>query len=606
MRRLLWIVVAATLVVMPTAASAQVVISQVYASGGSYSSTYRHDFVELFNRGTTYVSVTGWSVGFKQYDFQSWNQTTLYGVIPPGGYFLVKLAGSSFSGTYALPAADATGWTDLASSGTVALFDSEGYAADWVGYGISPPFSEGTQIFSSLYQSDAALRKGGGCVDTNNNYLDFDIVGPYPYNSIVTPQPCAVSMNPSIVAMVDPTAIAAGGTVLFLTQVFPGQNPASTGLVVGADLTAIGGPSVAYFYDDGTHGDGVAGDLIFSLFTQVTAGTPSGTKSMPVAVVDSLQRGGSTWVKLEVTAPVRPPMDLNGDGKSDIVWRHATRGDVWLWPMDGPAKTGESYVQTVGDTGWAVRGLGDQNGDGHADVLWRHAPTGTLYLWTMDGSAILAETYVATIDPAYDIVGTGDYNGDGKSDILWRQLTNGEVWIWLMDGATPLSQMYVDTVDPAYAVVGSGDLNGDKKADIVWHHGTLGQVWVWLMNGTTRTSQTHIGTVPDVGYQIVGVADHTGDGKADVLWRHATRGEVWLWPMNGTALTAEQYVDAIADTGYRIVGNGDYDGNGKADILWHHATRGEVWVWLMNGATRLSQTWAGSVPEVAYQIIGVK
>jgi len=29
--------------------------------------------------------------------------------------------------------------------------------------------------------------------------------------------------------------------------------------------------------------------------------------------------------------------DFNGDLKGDVLWRHATRGEVWLWPMDGTA-----------------------------------------------------------------------------------------------------------------------------------------------------------------------------------------------------------------------------------------------------------------------------
>jgi len=298
--------------------------------------------------------------------------------------------------------------------------------------------------------------------------------------------------------------------------------------------------------------------------------------------------------------------DLTGDSRSDVVWRHAARGEVWLWPMRGSEQTAESYVRTVSEAGWAIRGLHDQTGDGQADVLWRHAPTGMLYLWTMNGSTVEAETYVGTVDPAYDIVGTGDFNGDGKSDILWRQLSNGELWIWLMNGATTVSATYVTTVDPAYAVVGSGDLSGDTKADIVWRHKIGGDVWVWLMNGATRTSMTYVTTVGDLGYQIVGVADCTGDGKSDMLWHHNTGGEVWLWPMSGATLMGQQYVGIVPDTGYRIVGTGDYNGDTKADILWHHAARGEVWVWLMNGAAKLSETYVATVPDVGYQIATVK
>jgi len=313
--------------------------------------------------------------------------------------------------------------------------------------------------------------------------------------------------------------------------------------------------------------------------------------------------GGTLNLKIDFRSGAVPVPDFTGDLKSDVLWRHSTRGEVWLWPMNGAAKTAESYVRTVGELDWAIRGVGDQNGDWKADVLWRHARSGMLYLWTMDGKDVVAESILASVDPAYDIVGTGDYNGDGRSDILWRHLTNGELWVWLMNGTTTLSATYVMTVDPGYAVVGSGDLNGDAKADIVWRHKTGGDVWVWLMNGATPTSMTYVTTVGDVDYQIVGVADHTGDGKADILWHHATRGEVWTWTMSGPVRMAKTCVGTVSDTGYQIEGSGDYDGDGKADILWHHATLGEVWVWLMDGTTKVSETWVATVPDTGYRIV---
>jgi hypothetical protein len=308
-----------------------------------------------------------------------------------------------------------------------------------------------------------------------------------------------------------------------------------------------------------------------------------------------------------VTAVFRSlaPFDFDADGKSDILWRHATGGDVWLWSMDGPARTAETHVRTIADTTWEIRGLGDQNGDGTADVLWRNKISGQIYCWPMAAGVPTDEIYLGTVDPAFDIVGTGDFDGDGKSDILWRHLAWGDVWIWLMDGATPKpgGQAYIDRVDPAYVVKGIGDLDANGRADIVWHHAALGEVWVWPMNGTTRLDQVWVGTVPDTGYQIQGVADFTGDGKADLVWWHATLGEVWVWTMNGAAREAETWVATIPDTDYRIVGTGDYDGDGQADLLWHHAVRGEVWVWLMDGPVKLSETWIATVADTEYRII---
>jgi hypothetical protein len=46
--------------------------------------------------------------------------------------------------------------------------------------------------------------------------------------------------------------------------------------------------------------------------------------------------------------------DYNGDGKSDILWRHATRGEVRVWLMNGAAKVSETWVATVPDVGYQI------------------------------------------------------------------------------------------------------------------------------------------------------------------------------------------------------------------------------------------------------------
>ena len=302
----------------------------------------------------------------------------------------------------------------------------------------------------------------------------------------------------------------------------------------------------------------------------------------------------------------RPSQDVDGNGTSDVVWRHTTGGDVWLWRMAGTTVSSQNLLGVVGDTGWAIRGRGDQTGDGKADLLWRHATSGMIYLWTMNGATITGVSYVGAVDPAFDIVGVGDYGGAGRTDMLWRHLASGELWLWVMDGATIQSVTRVATIDPAFAVVASGDMNADGKADIVWRHGTTGDVWIWLMNGAEPISQEYVATVPDLDYRVAGLADHTGDGTADLLWWHAATGDVWLWTMDGTAVTSVAHVASVTDTGYRIVGNGDYDGDGMADVLWHHATSGDVWMWLMDGATIRSATWISTVADVGVSGAGGK
>ena len=95
------------------------------------------------------------------------------------------------------------------------------------------------------------------------------------------------------------------------------------------------------------------------------------------------------------------------------------------------------------------------DGDGKADILWHHATSGEVWLWPMNGTALVSQSYVGLVpDTGYRIVGTGDYDGNGKADILWHHLTRGEVWVWLMDGAVKISETHVATVpDTGYQIV---------------------------------------------------------------------------------------------------------------------------------------------------------
>ena len=306
------------------AISAGVVISQVYGGGGNSGATLKNDFIELFNRGTVAVNVSGWSVQYAATAGTTWQRTNLPPVtVPPGGYLLVQEAAGA-GGTTDLPAPDSTGNIAMsATSGKVALVNTTTVLAgsgcpfaatvvDFVGYGSTATCFEGAGPTVTLSNTTAALRAGNACSDTDGNSLDFTASAPVPHNSATNAAPCPVvtPTNPSGVGAASPASVLPGGSVLLTVRVTPGANPTSTGVAVSADLSAIGGAPSQAFFDDGSHGDLRPNDSVFSLTATVSASTAPGNKTLPASIADQQNRVATTTILLAVLAPPTPIHDI--------------------------------------------------------------------------------------------------------------------------------------------------------------------------------------------------------------------------------------------------------------------------------------------------------
>ncbi|WP_343685943.1 lamin tail domain-containing protein [Chryseobacterium gleum] len=186
-------------------ANAQIVINEVYGGGGNSGATLKNDFVELINRGTSSITLTG---AYLQYTSTSGtfgttanplnNKLALPSItLNPGQKYLIQLAAGS-GGTQNLPNPDfapsGTSFPDqpLALSGTggkIALTsDSTSPTAadspnviDFVGWGTGASLFEGAAAAPATTNSTSISRTNG--IDTNNNNLDFTTGAPTPENS---------------------------------------------------------------------------------------------------------------------------------------------------------------------------------------------------------------------------------------------------------------------------------------------------------------------------------------------------------------------------------------------------------------------------------------
>jgi len=168
-----------------------VVVSEVYGGGGNSGATLKNDFIELYNRTGSPISLAGWTVQYASAAGTSWSATALNGTIPPDRNYLVKEAAGA-GGTLDLPGPNATGTIAMsATAGKVALVSSTTALAgscptgspivDFVGYGAAN-CSE-TAPTAALNNTTSAQRKDGGTTDTDNNSADFDLLAPDPHGT---------------------------------------------------------------------------------------------------------------------------------------------------------------------------------------------------------------------------------------------------------------------------------------------------------------------------------------------------------------------------------------------------------------------------------------
>ena len=208
-----------------------IVISEIYGGGGNNGSTWKNDFIELYNPTASPISINGWSVQYASAtgSWSAGNITPLTGTIAPHGFFLIQEAQGS-GGTTNLPTPDVTGSLGLsgtqgkvvlAKSTTAIIGKSDLNVVDFIGYGAANEY-EGTGAAPALSNTTSAERKAsstststtmvsggseelaGNGYDSDNNNTDFITRPPQPQNSASPAEPALAGGDvtpPSAISM---------------------------------------------------------------------------------------------------------------------------------------------------------------------------------------------------------------------------------------------------------------------------------------------------------------------------------------------------------------------------------------------------------------------
>ena len=310
-------------------ASPDLVVSQLFAGGGNSGAPYTNDFVELFNRGSTSVDISTWTIQYASAAGTTWQAAPLSGIVQPGHYYLVQLASAAAIGS-PLPTPDATATTNLAvSGGKVALVrgsaplscgasagscSGDAQIADLIGYGSAADY-EGGGPAPALSNTLAALRAGSGCTDTDDNRNDFSSASPAPRNSSSSATSCGseppggagVSQSAAVDIDIQPVlSIALERSSVSFGNAAAGDTPSS----VSEHVTVLSNNQNGY-----------------ALTVHRTAFTPA---DLPLGISGAAPSGGQIGPQLSAGAiapiPIAPAPDLLVGTTSAP---NAASGDVW-------------------------------------------------------------------------------------------------------------------------------------------------------------------------------------------------------------------------------------------------------------------------------------
>lgn len=272
-----------------------VVISQVYGGGGNSGATYKNDYIELFNPGTSPVDVTGWRVGYASSSGTTWTLTALTGTIPAGGYYLVQQAAGA-GGTVNLPTPEVVGTTAMSgTAGKVILLSSStapgtvacpagGNVVDAVAFGSTNCTATWGANIATLSNTTAGFRVSNGCsYNTPAVAENFTTGAPAPRNGASAVNLCGGDVAlPASVSVSPATA-----------SVFVGATTSLTASALDAD-----GEPVATTFTWSSSDAAVA--------TVSTAGVVTGVTAGVVTITASSTNGIEGTATITVSVPPPP------------------------------------------------------------------------------------------------------------------------------------------------------------------------------------------------------------------------------------------------------------------------------------------------------------
>lgn len=232
--------------------------------------------------------------------------------------------------------------------------------------------------------------------------------------------------------------------------------------------------------------------------------------------------------------------DFGNRHRSDLLLQSADSGMVTYWKGFDAFLDSQVSLRPV-KPGWIVRAIADLDGDGKSDIVWRYVGSplnppanpddiGVAFVWFMNDAQISEIRPRGGAPLSWSLIGTADLYGSHRSILIWVS-PSGEIRGLVGGADRTFKNLSLGNVPSGYALIRMGDYDGDGYDDLLFQ-GPQGQLKVWSMRGTNVLSQSDLPS-PDPSLTLFAAADLNGDGTIDLIFLKPDKSVViWLMTPN--------------------------------------------------------------------------